>query len=173
MLPAALDQTGLLQISDRVRDTGPLDAQHLGHAAGEQALVVDLAQHAALRPEDDVIPRPDGHLHARGLPPVDALPDTRKVRQIVINTGARNLRHEIEGQPVLIAAMAQMTGAARRPAALSDTTPLVTASPEQWTAVADGTSHGSATAAHQHARYHGGVAVAGADAADPVSMAGV
>ena len=188
---AAVPPTGTLRVEQRRAPLGVLvervDGAALDHHQGVvfQSPGTDLTDRfspgsyialtdaeAVNRPPFDVLTS-GRELAPPDPPPVDALPDTRKVRQIVINTGAPKLRHEIEGQPVLIAAMAQMTGAARRPAALSDTTPLVTASPEQWTAVADGTSHGSATAAHQHARYHGGVAVAGADAADPVSMAGL
>jgi hypothetical protein len=103
---------------------------------------------------------------------VDPKHDDRLVQQIVINT-ATLARLTIDGQLVPLAVMAGLTGAARRPAALSDTSPVVVARPEQWASVADGTTHPSATAAHQYARYHGGVAVAEVDAAAPVNLAGV
>lgn len=106
-------------------------------------------------------------------PPVGALPDGRAVRQIVISSGATaeiaGLRLEVSA----LAAMAAMTEAARRPPALSDTSALVTAQPEEWTTVAGGTSFTSATAAHQFARYHDTLAVPAVDAAAPVSLVGV
>jgi hypothetical protein len=69
--------------------------------------------------------------------------------------------------------MAALTDAARRPPALSDPSPLITAGQETWTTTAGAATFTSATAAHQFARYNGTVAVAAEDAKAPVSLAGV
>jgi hypothetical protein len=49
----------------------------------------------------------------------------------------------------------------------------VTATRETWTATGTAEVFTSATAAHQFARYHAGVALAATDAATPVDLAGV
>jgi len=63
--------------------------------------------------------------------------------------------------------------AARRPPALSNPVPHITANREQWTIVAGGRPapvFDSATAAHQTARITAGVAVAALDASNPVDL---
>jgi hypothetical protein len=72
-----------------------------------------------------------------------------------------------------IAMTASLVSAARRPPAVSDTTPQITAGRERWTTVAGERPApvlDSATAAHQAARVSGGVAVAVLDAANPVDL---
>jgi hypothetical protein len=69
-------------------------------------------------------------------------------------------------------AMVRLRDAAGKQAALSDTTPLVTAQQESWV-TSTGTTFGSAAGAVQQAKLRGGVAMAAADAASPVSLAGV
>jgi hypothetical protein len=95
--------------------------------------------------------------------------DKRKVRQIVIKDNSQF--PEQIGAVLNLAHIAGLTEAAGKPPALSNNSPMVTANREAWTAGA--ASFGSATAAHQAARYGGGIALAAADAADPVNLAGV
>ena len=72
-----------------------------------------------------------------------------------------------------LVAMVALVTAAGKPAALSNTTPLVTATQEAWTATSTPDTFSSPTAAHQFVRYHTGVAQASADTSAPLNMAGV
>lgn len=103
------------------------------------------------------------------FPSVD---DTRTVKQIVIRGGHRH--DPVNGLFVDLSLMALLTDACRRPPSVSDANPLVSAQREQWTVMVGAAEpFASATAAHQFARHHHTVAVAVADAARPVSLAGV
>jgi hypothetical protein len=75
--------------------------------------------------------------------------------------------------PFDLGVLAALSDAARRPAALSDSSPLVSANREAWTVRGTGAAFPSATAAYQYARANGGAALAAVDAASPVSLAGV
>ncbi len=97
--------------------------------------------------------------------------DTRVVRQILIVDGV--VTDQGKAQHLDLTAMVSMVSASLKPPALSDTTPLVTATLETWAATGTTAVFTSATAAHQYARYNDAVAVASADAADPLSLAGV
>jgi len=121
------------------------------------------------RPPFDVLPC--GRELSSADPPPAGFPsqtDDRKVTQIVLRYRVRTTS---EVDRLNLAHISALTEAAGKPPALSSTTPLVTALCEQWTAA--GATFGSATAAHQHARHHGGIALAAADAAAPVALAGV
>ena len=134
---------------------------------GSYAVLTDAE--ALNRPPFDVLPA--GRVLSLTDPaPVGGVVDDRKVWQIVISNGNRA---EIDGVALDISAVAALTDAARRPAALSDTAPLITVQAERWTTVSGGPAFDSATAAHQFARYTDTFAVAGTDAAAPVSLAGV
>jgi len=98
------------------------------------------------------------------------------VQQIVIRTDAPAVQVPLlEGDHFELAHLSDLIAAAAAPPATSPGAPLVTALPEEWMTVSPGTvgNHGNATAAHQSARYGGGVAVAAQDAVAPVSLAGV
>jgi hypothetical protein len=100
------------------------------------------------------------------------VPDPRTVKQIVIRGGHRH--DASDGVVVDLTHLAQLHDASRRPPAISDPSPLVTAHREEWAAVSGAAGpFPSATAAHQFARHNGTVAVAAADGARPVSLAGV
>ncbi|WP_412544410.1 DUF6603 domain-containing protein [Longispora sp. K20-0274] len=110
----------------------------------------------------------------RELTPPDPGPsgpveDKRLVDQIVIHDNVELSRGNAARH--VLDHVASLVDAAGKPPALSDTTPLVTALPEAWTAT--GSPFANATAAHQHARHHGGVALSVADAANPITLAGV
>lgn len=130
---------------------------------------VDLTSAEAVnRPPFDLLPA-GRELTVADPRPFDPVLEDRLVQQIVISGGNRQL---IVGALLPIGHLAAMTDAARRPPAVSDQAPMVTVQQEQWTTLAGGT-FGSATAAHQFARYGGGVALAAPDATAPVSLAGV
>lgn len=113
----------------------------------------------------------------RVISPADSGPsegkieDPRKVTQIVIRYGVMSV--DGEGEPVGLAAASGLVIAARHPPALSNTLPLVTAKQEEWRATSSTAPFSSVTAAHQFVRYNKGVAQAAADAAAPLSLAGV
>jgi hypothetical protein len=123
------------------------------------------------RPPFDVLAAGRVISPAAGGPSEDALPDLRKITQIVIRYGVMSV--EGEGQPVGLAAASALVIAAGHLPALSDTAPLVTAQQEEWTATSTTATFASASAAHQFVRYHRGVAEAAADAAAPLDLAGV
>ena len=108
---------------------------------------------------------------ADGVPSEEAIPDPRKIAQIVIRYGVMSV--EGEGQPVGLAAASALVIAAGNLPALSDTAALVTAKQEEWTATRTTETFASASAAHQFVRYNKGVAQAAADAAAPLDLAGV
>jgi hypothetical protein len=84
-----------------------------------------------------------------------------------------------DGVRVDLGAVADLVAGSHAAPALSDRTPMVTATRETWATVEPGgaaaTGHASATSAHQFARQRGtrAVAVADADAATPLELAGV
>jgi hypothetical protein len=100
-----------------------------------------------------------------------AIPDDRTVVQIVIRDGVTTI--DGVGNLVDLVAMSAIVTAARKPPALSNFTPLVTATQETWTATSSADTFSSATAAHQFVRYNPGVAQASADASAPVNLAGI
>lgn len=131
---------------------------------------VDLTSAEAMnRPPFDLLPA-GRELSPADPPPFDPVNEDRAVQQIVISGAAPWSRLSAAFLP--LAGMAALTEAARRPPATSDQTAMITVTQEQWTTLSGG-SFSSATAAHQQARYHGGIALAEADAAVPVSLAGV
>lgn len=99
-----------------------------------------------------------------------AVPDNRAVRQIVIG-GKTDSDHE--GPDVGLLEMAALVLAASKLPALSDRTPLITATQEVWAATTAAELFTSASAAHQFVRYHSGVALTAPDAAKPINLAGV
>lgn len=132
----------------------------------------NLTQAEALnRPTFDV--HDAGGVLAAPVPAVNPLQkdDSRVVQVIPILGG---IRHQPKGaNHIDIAKTALLVSAARRPPAVSDTVPQITAGREQWTTVAGERPApilDSATAAHQAARVSGGVAVAVLDAANPIDL---
>jgi hypothetical protein len=132
----------------------------------------NLTQAEALnRPTFDV--HDAGGVLAAAAPAITPLQkdDTRQVQVITILGG-------VKGKPnpanhIDLARTAALVSAARRPPALSNPVPQITANREQWTIVAGGRPapvFDSATAAHQTARVTAGVAVAALDAANPVDL---
>jgi len=101
--------------------------------------------------------------------------DDRSVDVIVILGGKQ--QDPLRSTRTDVAWLTELVMSSRRGPALSDATPLVTATREEWATVVPwgGSSKGytSATTAHQFARQQGGVAVAAADADATVSLAGV
>ena len=97
--------------------------------------------------------------------------DSRKVAQIIIRNGV--MINEVEGERANLVDMVALVIAAGLPPALSDATPLVTATQEEWSATSTPTAFASATAAHQFVRYNKGIAQPSADAAAPLNLAGV
>ena len=194
---AAVPPTGTLRIDQRRVPLGiqvdRLDGRPLG---GPQGAVVSapagadvqdrfapgsyvtLTQAEALnRPAFDVLT--SGRRLSLADPDISTFPkvtDDRKVQQIVIRTDAPAVQVPLlEGDHFELAHLSDLIAAAAAPPATSPGAPLVTALPEEWMTVSPGTvgNHGNATAAHQSARYGGGVAVAAQDAVAPVSLAGV
>jgi hypothetical protein len=98
--------------------------------------------------------------------------DSREVRQIVISNGTVTIDGN-DGKSASLLATVKLIDAARKPPALSDATPLITAKQEVWAVTSAADTFTSATAAHQFVRYHSGVAQASADAAAPLNLAGV
>jgi hypothetical protein len=188
---AAVPPTGTLQVAQRRAPLGTLiervDGLPLGSAQGAVLNVtgadvderfspgsyVDLTDAEALsRPPFDLLPAgkvlslPDPALAAFG-----GIDDARHLRQIVIRNRVRH--DETSGLLFDVSHLAALVGAAGRPPALSDTTPLVTALRETWTTTDGAATFTSATAAHQFARYAATQAVCATDAADPVDLAAV
>ena len=98
--------------------------------------------------------------------------DPRQVEQIVI-VGQVLMQEGADAVWADLGAAATLVDAARRPPALSDATPLITATQELWRATSTAAPFASATAAHQFVRYNKGIAQAAADAAAPLNLAGV
>jgi hypothetical protein len=98
--------------------------------------------------------------------------DTRRVAQIVI-VGQEVKRKDADAAWADLGAATMLVTAARKPPALSDATPIITATQEVWRATSTPAAFASATAAHQFVRYNKGIAQAAADAAAPLNMAGV
>jgi hypothetical protein len=100
--------------------------------------------------------------------------DARQVQVITILGGPPS---EPKGaNHIDLAKTAALVSAARRPPAVSNAAPRITATREQWTTVAGERPApvlDSATAAHQTARVTGGVAVAALDAANPLDLSGL
>ena len=187
---AAVPPTGSLQVEQRRAPLGLLvervDSRPLDGAQGVRVVTggadvtdrfapgsyITLTDSEALnRPPFDLLPA--GRVLSPPDPDLTSFPhrnDERTVRQIVISNGRRIDSHASRFDLSLLAAL---TVAAGRPPALSDHSPAVTARQETWSTPEKGQVFDSATAAHQFARYHATVAVAAADAADPVDLAGV
>ena len=104
-------------------------------------------------------------------PSASSIPDDRKVIQIIISNGV--VTNGVPARSVDLVAMVAMVTAAGKAPALSNSTPLVTATQEAWTATSTADTFSSATAAHQFVRYNTGVAQASADATAPLNLAGV
>lgn len=187
---AAIPPTGSLRVAQRRAPLGlliervdgrPLAApQGVRIANGDSAITerfspgsyITLSNAEALnRPPFDVLPA--GRVFSPVDPPLSQsrIDDKRKVLQIVIKSRDGDVR--LYAEHADLSAMAALVTAAGLPPALSDAAPLVTATPEVWTATSSAASFDSATAAHQFARYHSGVAQAAADAAAPLNLAGV
>jgi hypothetical protein len=97
--------------------------------------------------------------------------DPRKLAQIIIRNGV--VINEVEGERANLVDVMVLVIAAGLPPALSDATPIITATQEEWRATSTPTAFASATAAHQFVRYNKGIAQASADAAAPLNLAGV
>jgi hypothetical protein len=182
--------TGALQVAQRRVPLGLLvervDGRPLGAAQGVQittpgqdvterfspgSYIVLTDSEALSRPPFDVLPA------GRTLSPPDPdpaafpnIPDARLVKQIVIS---RKQRWDFAGLAFDLRHIAALGDAARRSPAISDGSPLVVATQEAWTTARGGEVFSSATAAHQHARYHSTVAVSATDAAAPVDLTGL
>lgn len=190
---AAVPPTGTLRVQQRRAPLGLLVERVDGRPlAGPQGATISTAgadvtdsfapgsyvhltdAEALNRPPFDQLPA--GRVLSLPDPPLSAFPstpDARTVKQIVIRGG--QVVSDGPGSAFDLGHLEALTTAARRPPALSDAAPLVTARREAWTAATGVATHGftSATAAHQFARYHGTVALAKADSDVPVSLAGV
>ena len=188
-LLAAVPPTGTLQVAQRRAPLGFLidrvDGRPLGGPQGVKVTngtgdvterfspgsYISLTDSEALnRPPFDVLP--SGRVLSLTDPALSEskIPDAREVRQIVILGG---VVYDGVARSVDLVAMVTMVTAARQPPALSNGTPLITATQEVWTATTTGDAFSSATAAHQYVRYHAGIAQASADAAAPLNLAGV
>jgi hypothetical protein len=101
-------------------------------------------------------------------------PDDRRVKQIVISDGQVRPTGGAPGALLDLHEMALLREASRRPPAVSDISPMLTARPETWMAWTPVALHGfsSASAAHQFARHHDTVAVTEPDFESPVSLEG-
>ena len=189
-LLAAVPPTGTLQVAQRRAPLGLLidrvDGRPLGGPQGVKVTngtgdvterfspgsYISLTDSEALnRPPFDVLP--SGRVLSLTDPPLgeSMIQDSREVHQIVILGGV--VFDGGEAKRVDLLAMVTMVTAAGQPPALSNATPLITATQEVWTATTTGDAFSSATAAHQFVRYHAGIAQASADAAAPLSLVGV
>ena len=192
---AAVPPTGTLRVEQTRAPLGLLiervDGRPLGGPQGVKVLTpgndvserfspgsyMDLTAAEALnRPPFDLLA--SGRVLSLPDPPLTSFPstdDNRTMRQIVIKGSHRMPEGALLAlnQMFDLSHMAALTDAARRPPALSDPSPLITADQETWKTTAGAATFTSATAAHQFARYNGTVAVAAEDAKAPVSLAGV
>lgn len=105
-------------------------------------------------------------------PSHEQIPDDRKVARIVI-VGRVVMQNDADAARVDLGAAAGLVVAARRPPALGDATPILTAQLETWRATGAPTVFTSASAAHQFVRYNGGIAQPSADAAAPLDLTGI
>jgi hypothetical protein len=124
------------------------------------------------RPPFDVVPCGRVLSLADPLPSEGRIDDSRQVAEIVI-VGQVVVRKDADATWSDLGAAAMLVTAARKPPALSDATPLITATQEVWRATSTPAAFASATAAHQFVRYNKGIAQAAADAAAPLNLAGV
>jgi hypothetical protein len=190
---AAVSPTGTLRWSQRRAPLGlpidRVDGAPLASAQGVQMITPGNPVSESFSPGSyctltsaEALNRPPFDILMSGvsLAPAAATPapkedDFRKVELIVI-MGGKPQPSKLVGR-LAIAAASELVLSSRRPPALSDSAPLVTASRETWATVASGggtaTGYASATAAHQFARQRGGVAIATADANAPVNLAGI
>ncbi len=187
---AAVPPTGTLQVGQRRAPLGLLIDRVDGRPlAGPQGVKVtngsadvterfspgsyiSLSDSEALnRPPFDVLP--SGRVLSLADPALSesAIPDARQVLQIVISNAV--VSDGVDARTVDLVAMVALVTAAGKPPGLSDTSPLITANQEVWTATSIPDVFSSATAAHQFVRYNAGVAQASADAAAPLNLAGV
>jgi hypothetical protein len=188
---AAVPPTGALQVHQRRAPLGLLiervDSRPLGGAQGARIVgtgadvrdgfapgsYMELtAAEAMSRPPFDLLP--SGRVLTPSDPDLTAFPkkdDQRQVKQIVIK--GHEVHLAVAGLHLDLGAVAALTQAAGKPPALSNAAPLVTALSESWRTTGNLSVFDSPTAAHQAARYRGGVALAAVDAADPVILVGV
>jgi hypothetical protein len=188
---AAVPPTGALRVSQRRAPLGlpidRVDGRPLGDrqgvtiaggsrdvterfAPGSYATLTD--SEALSRPPFDVLP--SGRVLSLTDPPLaaNATLEDRKVEQIVM-IGQRIVSDDRNGVRVDLSHAQALVTAAGLPPALSDNAATVIATGETWTVSGAAGTFASATAAHQHARYHSGVALAATDAAASVELAGV
>lgn len=187
---AAVPPTGTLQVAQRRAPLGFLidrvDGRPLGAPQGvmvssgsrdvtdrfSPGSYVTLSDSEALnRPPFDMLPA--GRVLSLADPPgVTPVADPRKVRQIVIRDHGI-VSDNPDAERVHLVAIVALVTAAGLPPALSNPTPLITANRETWAATGTAEVFTSSTAAHQFVRYNSGVALASADAAAPLNLAGV
>jgi hypothetical protein len=188
---AAIPPTGTLRVAQRRAPLGLLIERVDGRPlAGPQGVkmtngdgeiterfspgtYITLSNAEALnRPPFDVLAA--GRTFSPPDPPLIAskIDDPREILQIVIKKRVP-LGRLLEARQGSLAAMAALVTAAGKPPALSNATPIVTATQEVWTATGAPGTFASATAAHQFVRYQSGVAQPAADAAKPLNLAGV
>jgi hypothetical protein len=189
-LLAAIPPTGTLQVAQRRAPLGfpidRVDGRPLGNPQGVRITngIQDVSDRFSpgsfiTLSSSEALNRPPFEVLASGRVlsvPDQALTeseinDARQVRQIVISNG--KIRIDGQGPTASLVAVTELISAAGKPPALSDPTPLVTATQEVWTATSAPTTFSSATAAHQFVRYNSGIAQASMDAAAPLNLAGV
>jgi hypothetical protein len=190
---AAVPPTGTLKWMQRRAPLGlPIDrvnGQPLGSAQGVVVVTPGAAVPDRFSPGSyctltsaEALHRPPFDILTAGValtpaaaPSAPDVGDDRSVDVIVILGGKQ--QNPLRSSRTDVAWLAELVMSSRRGPALSDATPLVTATREEWATVVPwgGSSKGytSATTAHQFARQQGGVAVAAADADATVSLAGV
>ncbi len=187
---AAIPPTGTLRVAQHRAPLGLLidrvDGRPLGGPQGVKftngdtdiperfspGSYITLSQSEALnRPPFDLLPA--GRIFSPADPALSQseIKDPRQISQIVIKNRIIGIR-AAASQGSLVG-MAALVHAAGKPPTVSSAAPIVTASQEVWTATSTGEKFTSATAAHQCVRYNSGVAQAAADAASPLSLAGV
>jgi len=187
---AAIPPTGTLRVAQRRAPLGLLiDRVDSRPLAGPQGVkmtngdsevterfspgtYITLSNAEALnRPPFDILAA--GRIFSPADPPLgeSQIDDPREVLQIVIKNHIASPR--FDARLGNLSAMSALVTAAGKPPALSNATPLVTATQEVWTATGAPGTFASATAAHQFVRYQSGVAQPAADAASPLNLAGV
>jgi hypothetical protein len=188
---AAVPPTGTLEWSQRRAPLGfPIDRVNgtpLGGPQGVKVITPGAAAVASFSPgsycdlsASEKLSRPPFETLTAGVRLADGAPlrgaevdnDTDLV--VIVRLGPAPTR--IGGKFLALGAISALVEAGRLAPALGDTVALVSAVRESWAVVGSGgaeATHDSATAAHQFARVGGMVAVASADAAAPVDLAGV
>ena len=188
---AAVPPTGTLQVQQRRAPLGfiieRVDGRPLAHPQGVTitAGTIDVTDRFSpgsyvTLTDAESLNRPPFDVVACGrvlsltdpLPSEGRIDDPRQVAMIVI-VGQKVVRNDAEAAWADLGAATMLVTAARKPPALSDATPIITATQEEWRATSTLASFASATAAHQFVRYNKGIAQAAADAAKPLNMAGV